>query len=464
MPPPKPLNQPKHAPFLNYLSQIPLVLKLFFAYSIILASALPFYFGYQIYPINNTYNPDDMNPECLMFKNLGYIQSRNFLNFTYTLKSKLDTSKSIAPNLFRIQTSGLYFREELRSQNIKDFYQYANNAYSISYELFQEGELNISLKCLDRVFINTTTINISNIPSNSSSYTIFHKNLSLSNICHVGNNTVLFLRNNIRSFTKQISDLKQFQYQNMTISEFLKENKKVKSISSPFIDIHKKSYYQILSEILPFAYRSFSDVNEITINCDENEKNKFSSLFRLYFPRSAEFTSRPINSYCYLENPVAMVNHQAALKNVGLLDVYQSFLQATIQKVDHHEKSDIIIDSLLNSFFSNTDDIKSQINPKLKSKTINFDNLTFSQKVSFLSNSKFMIAFDDSNEIVNAIWMKPGSTLFVLKTNEQQPSDAVSFAAAFGIHTEVIRCVQDDNQAKFVIPIHKIIEIINGLE
>lgn len=447
--------------------------KLLCCYLIILISAIPFYFGYQIYPVDNEYNQYDMNPECLSITQIGYYQDRNFFNLSYSLNTKDLTTRDISFSLFRIIVNGQFYKEELRRANSDGLFQYQNDLYSISFELFQEGKTNLTIKCLDReLFIKDIELN----GIQTSKFTVFHNDDSISNICLSNREKIIFIRNNVKNFSPKIKiALRPFTFKNSTIESYVSDsNSKYQLPSHPVIEIIQKTTYELLSSILPFAfYLSKNNDNNrffksFLVNSNSKELNDLFEFIQAIVKEPLVRPSGSFTNYCYLGNNVRLFNysflHKLQSKQIEdqskrlfgkdkiddeIESIYDSFRQFVLSKYGSDDnklsqKPKIIF--TLNSYddFSNIDDLKQFFSSNENFKIIDLSDLSLQQKILEISNSSIMISLDDGDEVSNAMWMPINSTLILLREKNKKLSPAIKF-----IQNRKINVVPADYYANF---------------
>lgn len=457
----------------------PYWLKIICCYFIILLSAIPFYFGYQIYPVNNVYNTQDMNPECLSIDQIGYIQDRNFFNLSYSLNTQDPMTRSISFGLFRIIVNGKFYKEELRKFDIDQIIQYQNGLFSVSYELFQEGPTNFTIKCLDRDLFDKT-LEINEI-QNSLKFTIFHKDDSISNVCFSGDEKVIFVRNNVKYFSPYINN--HLTFINSSVEPFLLNNRDFQISPYPVIDIYQKTTFELLSEVLPFTFfiSQNGQISNFMVNTISDESKDLIEFIQSIVKEPVIKSNISFINYCYV-NDVRLYNysilsklHENTIKNNSkknieknhiINSIYGSFKQISLRKYgnsnkdDANEKPKIVFAHPDNINITNLNELKEFFDSNENFKIVNISELTLQQKILEFSNTQIMISFDDNNEVSNAMWMPDDSTLIVLHDERARLSSAVNFVKSLNI--DVLSINIKFNQ-KVEVPISSIEKILKDL-
>lgn len=465
---------------IRILLNCPYWFKVSFCYFIVLISAIPFCFGYQIYSVNNAYDIQDMSPECLSIDRLGYYQDRNFFNLTYSLNYQDQTTRDISFGLFRIFVNGPFYQEELRRFNIENIYQYQNDLYSISYELFQEGNTNFTIKCLDRDLFSQD-IDVIEI-QNSLKFSIFHRDDSISNVCFSGDENIIFVRNNIKFFNPHINN--QFTYINSSVEQFLLGNQDFYISLHPVIDINQRTTFELISEILPFAFflSKNSRIDNFIINSNESES--VVDFVKSIIKEPVIQSNVSFINYCYFNN-VRLYNYSIYQKlfkktikngsknhlekNKEINRIYDSFKQISLskygntEKIKKREKPKTVFAITSNVEISNLDELKEFFNSNENFKIVNMSELTLQQKIHEFSNAQIMICYDDENEIANAMWMPEESTLIALQYKKERSSSAIKFLKSLKIDVFSVDLVIIDNNQKVELPLKSIENILKDL-
>ncbi|OHT00178.1 hypothetical protein TRFO_33207 [Tritrichomonas foetus] len=400
----------------------PVYINLMLGGLFILISSLLFAPGYQIFPSYDYLPSDEMNPECGIISQIGYIINESYLNISYVINSDHPMTLNTAFNLFRIILDGIYYKEELRYMNIDQRFQYNQNYYGISYQLLQEGLTNLSIKCLDKHFYSKE-IDVQTL-ERKSKYSVFHSNNSISNLCFSNNRKLLFLRNNIKFFTSMTHDyLTSFAIVNSSIDEFQMKNPHFQIMNKTVIDASQKTTFDLISKVLPTALVQAQNKNDFILNVDDESNNTdFINYIKSITGKSVQVVNRTLNDYCITENSFPFDN----FINYTL---FSSFKSKTIRNIEKHrnENGDILFLSNIGSKFINFDEAEELLGEKENVKILNLDNMTLEQKIIAASNAKLIFSLDDGNEVGIAAFMPDNSSLILFKEEDVEYSSAVDF-------------------------------------
>ena len=450
----------------------PFYLNLALGYGLIIIVSFPFIFGYQIYPKDNNFSPNELNPECKAISQIGYNTHENFFNLSYKVSSKSQITKSSSCTYFRIIFDGEFFKEEVRHMNAEARFQYSNDEFGASYEVLQEGMMNFTIMCLDKVFYNDQ---IDVYPLNQESkYSVFHKNdsiTSISNVCfsnsvHDPKLPVLFFRNNVKNFKDEfINSIASISFsspksnnlplviRNFTIDMFLDDNDDYKKLHFPLIDVERKTTFQLISTILPIAMIQAEKYSSFLMNrayrFDNIELKEYEKHFNDLYDVTVAVVQKPVmksdevlTKYCYVNDLQLIIPSFDDIEgdNGAISDNnYQLFKSLAVNAFKESLNTNNIIFSESSSIdLININELEEIIGISREIKHINLSSSTLKEKIKEISSASIMVSFDDRNEISNAIWMPEGSTLILLHEKYSKFSPAVDFIIKRNINIEVI--------------------------
>ncbi|OHT01028.1 hypothetical protein TRFO_07701 [Tritrichomonas foetus] len=374
----------------------PLFSTLFSSFVFVYLLGLFFSSGLQIYPIFNNIPEGVDCPECRVLNDTQVTVTERQFRIVYQVISDVPFTKHNAWRLFRLRINGPHFSQEIRAEDNCGIYSLGVKHHAIHFELTQEGECVFELLCLDNVLYQGRG-NVQPYERETKD-SIFHKNQEVSNICR-RNEKFIFFSNSYTFNVSKNSFVPNLHHEKIAFNEYSNETT---VINNAFLmklgnsQISRMSTKDLINKVILTVFVQ-SHFGQTIIFENNNIDEQFMKIIRKVTEEKAKsgtflcfrkLTTIPnykkINSLS--ENEIEMMRSLATSRNSQRGD--KIF-------ITHFEGSETVQKS---GDFQYIDDGK----------------LTFDRKVELLSSAKAMIAKDDDNEVLNALFMPKESPLILI--------------------------------------------------
>lgn len=429
------------SPIEDFLNKLPYPMAFVLASAFVFVYALGYIFnrGEQIYPIFNDI-PEGMDcPECRVFEDISKQITERQFRITYKVNTNVPITKTHSWRLWRIRISGMFFEQEMRAEDNCGIYSLGTDHTAMHWELLQEGPTRVQLLCLDNNY--SVVDNYVTPYPRDTKYSILHANKEASNVCLRPDSKVLvFSNSNIRNVAKDLflGDYVSLRHDINNIS------KTAKNVNLGFLLNSKESNtFEMLNNIIFMAFVHSQSGQTISFR-QKSDHKKYGKIVSLVSEGKYEDSNHLTCWTRVITEPL-----KDKVKNITGDEIN------IIRKLVVHDPPSY-----------NYTVVSGKANPiKAGSRSHNLlinledDYVTMVEKYAA---AKAMIAFDDNNEIGNAMWLSDKAPLYLIQfKNENNDSHLMKILrnATRIIKPIVIEPTKCESSSK---PQHLISSCVNG--